>query len=259
MESEKDQNGDAIAGSLKAKKVEWILNSDLSREDKDNIIREEFSTDKTKASISDYNKINKDYDTLLYYNNLQEDAKKEFQEIASAGVDQKKYIKYKEKVSEVTKRGKETATKDDDINNAKKCKLLRQSELSNKDKATIYEMDLGKNDTTYQQLKSTRIKIDEYLKYKEANLKADRVDDGTINGKAVSGSLKAKKVAFINNMNITYEQKLLLLGKDYKLSTQERRYLANYINGLKMTGKEKLDLYGSLKGFKVYKDGRVTW
>lgn len=259
MESEKDKNGDAIAGSLKAKKVEWILNSDLSREDKNNIIREEFSTDKTKASISDYNKINKDYDTLLYYNNLQEDAKKEFKEIAKAGVDQKKYIDYKEKVSKLTKQGKKTASKDDDINNAKKCKLLRQSGLSNKDKATIYEMDLGKKDTTYQQLKSTKVKIDEYLKYKEANLKADRVDDGTVDGKAVSGSLKAKKVEFINNMNITYEQKLLLMGKDYKLSTQERSYIANYINGLNMTRKEKLDLYGSLKGFTVYKDGRVTW
>ena len=51
--------------------------------------------------------------------------------------------------------------------------------------------------------------------------------------------------------------------KQYILGIMFYRYIseniANYINGLKMTRKEKLDLYGSLKGFTVYKDGRVTW
>ena len=122
-------------------------------------------------------------------------------------------------------------------------------------------MEIGKDDSEYKYLKTTNIDINEYLKYKQAKStwKADRVDDGTVAGKSVSGSKKEKVVSYINNMNVTYEQKLLLMGQQYKLSKAEQRKLANYINNMDLNQQEKLDLYGKIKGFTVYKNGRVTW
>ena len=58
---------------------------------------------------------------------------------------------------------------------------------------------------------------------------------------------------------INYNQKLLLLGQQYKLTTTERTKLANYVNSLRLTKQEKLDIYDKLEGFTVYKNGTVKW
>lgn len=61
-------------------------------------------------------------------------------------------------------------------------------------------------------------------------------------------------------MNITREQKLILLGMQYKLSNSERTELANLINKLPNTSKdEKMKLYEKMQGFTVYKNGTIKW
>ncbi len=61
-------------------------------------------------------------------------------------------------------------------------------------------------------------------------------------------------------MNITREQKLILLGTQYKLNNNERAELANLINKLPNTSKdEKMKIYEKIKGFTVYKNGHIEW
>ena len=259
MEADKDKEGNTIPGSSKAKKLEWILNSDISDETKDTIINKSFSTEKTTDSLSNYKYVDKDYGTLLYYCDLDEDGKEEYNTIAKAGVDQKNYIEFKNNIKELTKQGKATDTKTDNMNQQKICKELRNSSLSKEDKAQVYELDIGKKDSYYKYIKASNMNINEYLKYKEQNFESDKVDDGTLNGKTVNGSLKEKKVNYVNSMNITYEQKLLLLGSQYSMSKKERTMVANYINKLNLSKQDKLNLYSKMKGFTVYKDGRVSF
>lgn len=144
--------------------------------------------------------------------------------------------------------------------NKEKIKVLADSNYSNSVKSTIYEETTGKSDELYQILKKDKININEYLKYKEQEFESDRKDDGTTSGKAISGSKKKKVYNYVNNMNITYKQKLLLLGTQYKLTTNERKELAYYVNSLpNTTKKDKLKIYEKLKGFTVYKNGTVSW
>ena len=108
-------------------------------------------------------------------------------------------------------------------------------------------------------MQNTGIDITEYLKYKTQEFEADKRDDGTTTGKSISGSKKAKVYDYVNKMKITYNQRLVLLGTQYKLSDTERTKLAQYVNNLKTSKANKLSIYEKLQGFTVYKDGRVTW
>ena len=141
-----------------------------------------------------------------------------------------------------------------------KLQVLANAKYNDTTKKTIYENSLGKDDKLYiTAMKPSEIDITEYLKYKTQEFESDKKDDGTTTGKTVSGSKKAKVVDYVNDMNITTDQKLLLLGTQYSLSNSEKTQLANYVNSLKTSKDNKLKIYEKLSGFTVYKDGKVTW
>ena len=146
-----------------------------------------------------------------------------------------------------------------DMKDKQKINVLVNSKYNKSDKSIIYENTLGSDDSLYKTIKSTNIDINEYLKYKTQEFTSDKVDDGTEKGKSVSGSKKTKVYDYVNKMNITGKQRLVLLGTQYKLTDSERAILANYIKDLGITKNEKLDMYKKLQGFTVYKDGRVTY
>ena len=60
-------------------------------------------------------------------------------------------------------------------------------------------------------------------------------------------------------MDISYTQRLLLIGTQYKLNNTERARLANFVNNSDLSYDEKMTLYGKFKGFKVYKNGTITY
>lgn len=134
---------------------------------------------------------------------------------------------------------------------SEKVSVLLKSNYSQKEKMAIYEKTiLSKQDEKYPIIKKMftdkGLNIDNYLKYKE--------DCPTM------GVKKDKVVKYVNKMNIPYNQKLLLLGTRYKLSSKDRNTLGNFIyDSDKLTSDEKLKLYGKLKGFKVYKNGDIAW
>ena len=52
---------------------------------------------------------------------------------------------------------------------------------------------------------------------------------------------------------------MLILGSQYKLSSNERNKIEQTIYNLDMTTKEKLEILNKMQGFTVYKDGNVKF
>ena len=164
---------------------------------------------------------------------------------------------YKEKNKQVSKG---VLKKTQDLKEKDKIQILLDSKYTDKQITQIYETYIrNQNEKEYATISKTGIDIKEYLKYKQQDFESNKKDDGTTKGKTVSGSKKKKVYEYVNNMNITYNQKLLLLGMQYSLKDSEKTKLANYINNLKITKDEKLEIYERVSGFKVYKNGTVKW
>ena len=282
IKADYDSEGNAISGSQQNKQIEWVMNSDMSDDAKKIVYENRIGADKNyeeyKGNINTYLRYKNDeykaknskegdkkninqadkVNVLLNGNYSESEmtalykAVGEDKQFADYKGNTKSYLKYKSEVNKI-KGDKSTASDND------KMKALTSGGFTNTEIKDIYDTIANDNDYIYKALKKTNINMKEYLRYKQADLKADRYDDGTVSGKAINGTAKAKKVAFINNMNITYEQKLILMGSQNKLSNAERERVAYYINSLNMSQADKMKLYGKMKGFTVYKDGRVTW
>ena len=100
-----------------------------------------------------------------------------------------------------------------------------------------------------------------YLKYKLQEFESDREDDGTKQGKSISGSKKIKVYEYVNGMNVTKNQKLAIIGTQYKLNRNEQRELYNYINDMPgYTQKERLDIFAKYSSnFTIYKDNTMRF
>lgn len=144
-----------------------------------------------------------------------------------------------------------------------KIKTLANSNYDEKTKKAIYENSLGKRDNKFNIMKETfttnGLNTTKYLKYKSQEFESDKTDDGTLNGKTVSGSKKKKVWNYIEQMDITYTQKLLLYGLEYTPSNREQTQIVNYINNLPKTQQEKLEMLSKFQGFTIYKDGTFKY
>lgn len=143
--------------------------------------------------------------------------------------------------------------------NTEKMEVLYKANFDNNTKKAIYKNSIGKDDSVYQLIEDTNINITEYIGYKAQQFVSDKEDDGTITGSSISGSKKKKVYNYIENMNITYSQKLLLKGMQYSLTDSEKNKLANYVRNLNTSNSNKLEIYSKLKGFTVYKDGTFDY
>ena len=172
------------------------------------------------------------------------------------------YSDYKQKVYQKTQkqRANGNLNKNQSLKQKDKIQILLNSKYSDKEKKALYSTYIkNEQDTEYEIMNYANTDIDEYLKYKQQGFDSDYVDNGTVNGKAISGSKQRKVYEYINSAKMTYEQKLLLLGMQYKLTSGERSTLAKYVDTLNITSDEKLKAYKKIKGFTVYKNGKVSW
>lgn len=144
-----------------------------------------------------------------------------------------------------------------------KIKTLANSNYDENTKKAIYENSLGKRDNKFNIMKETfttnGLNTTKYLKYKGQEFESDKTDDGTLNGKTVNGSKKKKVWNYIEQMDITYTQKLLLYGLEYTPSNREQTQIVNYINSLPKTQQEKLEMLSKFQGFTIYKDGTFKY
>lgn len=152
-------------------------------------------------------------------------------------------------------------TEKQQLKNKDKIQILLDSKYSNKEIGSIYENYIkSEKDTEYDIIKKAGIDVKEYLKYKQQDFESDKKDDGTLKGKTVSKSKQKKVLQYLNSMKISGDQRLLLYAmQGYTTTASQKKQLANYVYGLTMNKDDKLELYNKFSGFKVYKDGRVTW
>lgn len=200
-------------------------------------------------SLSDEQKVKAIQDVYTYANNLNKynyaqkkgitfetpsDVEK-VNAIKANGGSETDYFKYKGITDGLTK-------------DSEKISAIQNSKLSNKSKRAVYNATVGKDDTFYQ---STDIDVNEYLKYKTANIEGTKDE----NGKTISGTKKQAQLDYINDNISGYENRLLLMGKDYKLSRSQQQDLASYIDTLP-NADELFELLS--KNFTV-KDGTVYY
>ena len=204
--------------------------------------------------------------TQQYYKDTKGRWKKVTDEDKIEGVSLNTYTDYKTKLEETKQKKIDSGElkENQQLSDSEKIKILLSSNYSQKEKAAIYEKSiLSSQDETYPALKklftNKGLNINNYLEYKSQKFEANKKDDGTVKGKSVSGTKKKKVYNYVNKMNISYTQKLVLLGTQYKLSNTERARLANFVNNSDLSYDEKMTLYGKFKGFKVYKNGTITY
>lgn len=191
-------------------------------------------------------------------------AKAKYEVLGIETEDAKKKREYIEKITPKVYYDFSFKTKDIEGEDAtkKKLKILEEANYSDSAKKTIYQEKLGKSDELYKNVLSKyNINIDEYLGYKQQEFTSDKKDDGTVQGKTITNSKKTKVYDYVNNMRITRTQKILLLGKSYKLNKSEQTELYNYINSIPgQTKKEKLDIFKSYSNnFTVYKNENISY
>lgn len=168
------------------------------------------------------------------------------------------FADYKNKLYDMSQKKKED---EDSVKSADKIQILLDSNYSNKDKQELYENYIKSNeDIQYDAMKSANIKLEDILKYKQQEFTSDKTDDGTLNGKTVSNSKKNKIVNYINSMNITENQRLLLYAMNgYSTNFSQKNQLVNYVQTLKLDLDTKKELYNKFSGFTVYKDGTIKY
>lgn len=257
-------------GELYQKKRD-IQNSDLSDKEKKKQVRDM----QMKINAIVENKLNnvdsvrKNEDTATIGNEKYYKYKDEWKKVSDEEAEKMKgislitYANYQNKVATLSE---EKKNKDENITQKDKVKILINSNYTGKEKDKIYSQIINTDDTTYQILKrldNNKDIINQYLDYLQADLKADREDDGTEKGRAVSGSKKKKVYNYINsidNKNMSYVQKLYLTGVNTTLSTAEKKKIFTLINENKsLTKEDKLEALDKLQGFTIYKDGKVKW
>lgn len=257
-------------GELYQKKRD-IQNSDLSDKEKKKQVRDM----QMKINAIVENKLNnvdsvrKNEDTATIGNEKYYKYKGEWKNVSDVEAEKMKgislttYANYQNKVATLSE---EKKNKDENITQKDKVKILINSNYTGKEKDKIYSQIINTDDKIYQILKkldNNKDIINQYLDYLQADLKADREDDGTEKGRAVSGSKKKKVYNYINsidNKNMSYVQKLYLTGVNTTLSTAEKKKLFTLINENKsLTKEDKLEALDKLQGFTIYKDGKVKW
>ena len=236
----------------------FIFSSKERKDETSQVTDAEYAVKKKLATEGEYIKL---YNECQKYD-IDMPNTKELQELKQQDLSLKTYVDYQVKLKQETNQQRKSGVIDSDksISNKSKIDILEKANYSQKEKSAIYANSIGKDDSIYNSvMKYSGININEYLKYKTQEFTSNKEDDGTVDGQSISGSKKAKVYDYVNNMKITGEQRMLLLGTQYKLTDSERATLANYVKNLNITKNQKIEIYKKLKGFTVYKDGRVTY
>ena len=248
-----------------------IQNSDLSDKEKKIQVRDiqKEINSIVEEKLENVDSIQKNGDTATIGNEKYYKYKGEWKNVSDEeaekikGLSLNTYANYQNKVAELlAEKKKENKT----ITQKDKIKILANSDYSSNEKDKIYSHIINTDDDTYKilnKLDNSKNIINQYLDYLQTDLKADREDDGTNSGKAVSGSKKQKVYNYINSIeskNMSYIQKLYLAGINTTLSSADKKKLFNLINESSSLSKsEKLEAFSKLQGFTVYKNGKVTW
>lgn len=248
-----------------------IQNSDLSDEEKKTQVREvqKQINDIVENKLENVDSVKVTNNTASIGSNKYYKYKDEWKVVSDKeankikGISLDIYADYQNKVAKLSEEKKKS---DESVSQKDKIKILANSNWTTNEKDKIYTQIINDDDETYAVLKkldSSKSIINQYLDYLQNDFKADREDDGTEKGKAVSGSKKKKVYNYINGIdsnNMSYTQKLYLTGVNTSLSSSDKKKIVDYINKSNSFSKqEKLEAIDKLQGVTVYKDGRISW
>lgn len=274
----------------KEDKIEYISSKDYTDEQKwglykydvfSNVERDDGSTQLSDIEYMVSNGVSKG-DFIELYNKMQKydiDVPKqdEYKELKDSGISLKTYVDYKINVKNKTesKRNSGELKEEQQLKTADKIQILLDAKYSDSEKQALYENYIVTDDKSsdsekqanlsYRAMKAAKVHIDEILKYKMQEFTSDKKDDGTLTGKTVSKSKQNKVVNYLNSVHsegcITGNQSLLIYAiNGYSTTFAQKSQLFNYVKSLEdLSNKDKLELCDKFSGFKVYKDGRVTW
>jgi hypothetical protein len=96
-----------------------------------------------------------------------------------------------------------------------------------------------------------------YRKY-TSDLNAIRADKDA-DGDSISGSAKAKKIDYINSLNIDYGAKLVLFKSEYNADDTYNNEIIEYVDSIEEYSFEDKVMILTELGFKVLQDGTVQW
>ena len=200
-----------------------------------------------------------------YYKDEEENWKEIDNDDIPSGLSVDTYGDYKNKLAiETDKKRKEK--NDDDINltSKEKANILKRSSYTDKEKKKIYSEILGKKDDDYKYLsKLENININAYLDYKIQEIKGDEDSSSDIVGKTKSGSKKNNLIRYLNSSELSNLDKIYILGKSNKLTTEQGTILENIVNNSSLTSDEKKEFYKGLASSNVeeLKNGnlRIKW
>lgn len=171
-------------------------------------------------------------------------------------IDLNTYADYKERVVQETIKQRKNGdiAEDGSIKDKDKISILLNYNFTNTEKKELFvNYILDSDDKLYNYFKSlgNTDKVNQFLKYYKE--KGDIEGEKNEKGKTISGSVKEATQNYINNLKITFGEKLLLYAStgNYTLSYNEKLQLFNYIKGLSnMTNTQKQELVSSLKCFQ---------
>lgn len=179
------------------------------------------------------------------------------------GISLKTYADYQNKVAKISEQKK---VKDESVTKSDRINILVSSKYSSSEKDKIYSQIIDKDDKVYSTLKkldTSKNVINQYLDYLQTDLKANREDDGTEKGKAISGSKRQKVYNYINsipNSKLSYKQRLFLTGVNTTLSDSDQYIIYKLIKvDNSLTPDEKLEVFEQLDGFTVYTNGTIKF
>ena len=213
--------------------------------------RDDGTSQKSDAEYAINNKLATKKEYMNLYNsasknNISMPNTEELKKLKEQGITLKTYVDYK-----INTKGKKKQSD--------KIQALIDSNYTDNDKSKIYSNYINKEDDNYKYIESTGININKYLNYKLQNFESDRKNDGTLQGESKRNK-KDKVVKYLNSMDITGSQRLLLYAmQGYKTDNKQKNQLVKYVKSLDLDNKGKLELFNKFSGFKVYKNGKITY
>lgn len=253
-----------------------IQNSDLPRDErfkKSQAIQDQINA-LAKEGLDNYQDVQKaDKYAIVndreYYKNANDEWKavkdEDIDELNSMGMniqEKSNFYNAKNKIYTTTENYKKILEKvtDEDEKSAiyhdKKVEIIntiKNTKMSDAGKAYLYDKYYGDTDTL-NGLVDLKVDMNQYLDLEMQDFTADKY----ANGKTIPNSKKNKVFNYINQMNIPYEQKLLLAKIKYSSYDAGNRTIIQYLNNSGMSYEDEVKFLKKL-GFKVSKDGRITW
>lgn len=235
IKATKNEEGKPISGSASAKKAYLIMNSNFSKKAK-NYMLSKISNFNNPVDVKTLKKLeNNKKSYKLYYSMNKDNREKFINELDEYNISVNKLTDYYYKRSQINK---------DYVSEIAKEKLLDYINVSNIDDDTkwyLYSKDYGSDNLDIQR-STFNIKFSDYfnvIKYKNSV-------DNMYPGKESSKNRKRAVFNYINNLNVSAAQKIILFKQAGYSDSSHKTYMFQYINGLPISGAEKNTIWKSI-------------